>query len=140
MNKKSEARKNLKKVERKQKKSKVTNEATKKQSEDKKRQKKVNPKGKKKTGHTVKKRILQEKNSTSSSSESDVEMTDLYKDDDTDIEENNDLENKCVLCDDYGRNNELWYRCVICGLWAHAECTGSDTPENYMCDICIRKA
>ncbi|CAH0731024.1 unnamed protein product, partial [Brenthis ino] len=94
--------------------------------------------GNKKTAHTVKKRILQEKNNTSSSSESDVEMIDLYKY--TDIEENSDLENKCVLCDDYGRNNELWYRCVICGLWAHAECTGSDTPENYMCDICIRKA
>lgn len=152
--KKSEARKNLKKEEKKQKiteiktksetrknlKSNVTKEATKKQSEDKKRQSKVNPKGKKKTAHTVKKRILQEKNNTSSSSESDVEMTDLRKDDDTDIEENNDLENKCVLCDDYGRNNELWYRCVICGLWAHAECTGSDTPRNYMCDICVRKA
>lgn len=62
-------------------------------------------------------------------------MTDLRKDDDTDIKENYDFQNKCVLCDDYGRNNELWYRCVICGLWAHVECTGSDTPENYMCDI-----
>lgn len=62
-------------------------------------------------------------------------MTDLRKDDDTDIKENYDFQNKCVLCDDYGRNNELWYICVICGLWAHAECTGSDTPENYMCDI-----
>lgn len=78
----------------------------------------------------VKKRILQERENKSSS-DSEIDMIDVRNDRDTDIE---DLE-KCVICTDYGRNNELWYRCILCGLWAHAECTGYDSPEGYVCDF-----
>ncbi|CAH2098160.1 unnamed protein product [Euphydryas editha] len=86
------------------------------------------------TVRKVKKRLLQDKNKDQSSSDSQIDMADLRDDDDdTDVE---DLENKCMLCDDYGRNNELWYRCVQCGLWAHAECSGYESPEGYVCDLC----
>lgn len=82
----------------------------------------------------VKKRVLQDENKDQSSSDSEIEMADVRDDDDdTDVE---DLENRCMLCDDYGRNNELWYRCVQCGLWAHAECSGYESPEGYVCDLC----
>ncbi|KAJ3655330.1 hypothetical protein Zmor_014465 [Zophobas morio] len=81
----------------------------------------------------VKKRVFQDTVS-SDTSDSDTDMTDLRPDDDTDIEE--ELENKCVICDDYERDNELWYRCVLCGLWAHAECSGYESAEGYMCDLC----
>ncbi|KAL4719697.1 hypothetical protein ACJJTC_007886 [Scirpophaga incertulas] len=69
--------------------------------------------------------------------DSEVEMTDLREDEDTDAD--NDYVNKCIICDDYGRDNELWYRCVLCGLWAHAECSGYDSPESYICDLCPKK-
>ncbi|XP_052739730.1 uncharacterized protein LOC112049361 [Bicyclus anynana] len=81
----------------------------------------------------VKKKVLQESN-CETSSDSEIDMIDVRDDDDdTDIE---DLQNKCILCDDYGQNNELWYRCVQCGLWAHAECSGCESPEGYVCDLC----
>lgn len=82
----------------------------------------------------VKKRVLQDKDMDQSSSDSEIVMADVRDDDDdTDVE---DLENKCMLCDDYGRNNELWYRCVLCGLWAHAECSGYESAKGYVCDLC----
>ncbi|KAJ2937697.1 hypothetical protein O0L34_g17508 [Tuta absoluta] len=84
----------------------------------------------------VKRKILQDNiTEEGSTSNSDIDMIDLREDDDTDLDDY-DSENKCVLCNDYGRNNELWYRCVYCGRWAHSECTGSDSPENYKCDLC----
>ncbi|XP_046969743.1 uncharacterized protein LOC124537073 [Vanessa cardui] len=84
------------------------------------------------------KRVLQNKNRRNeSTSDSEVEMTDLREDEDTDAD--GDCENKCIICDDYGQHNELWYRCVLCGLWAHAECSGCDSPEGYICDLCLHK-
>lgn len=80
----------------------------------------------------VKKRVLQESNQ--SSSDSEIDMVDMC-DDDEDIDVD-DQENKCILCGDYGQNNELWYRCVKCGGWAHSECTGFETPKDYICDLC----
>lgn len=82
----------------------------------------------------VKKKVLHDKNNHQSSSDSEIDMVDVCDDDeDTDVE---DQENKCMLCDDYGQNNELWYRCVQCGGWAHAECTGFESPKGYVCDLC----
>lgn len=46
----------------------------------------------------------------------------------------------CLICDEFGRDNEMWYRCVGCGRWSHEECSGWDTPEDYLCDLCMRKA
>uniref|UniRef100_A0A2A4J4D1 Ig-like domain-containing protein n=1 Tax=Heliothis virescens TaxID=7102 RepID=A0A2A4J4D1_HELVI len=86
----------------------------------------------------AKRRVLQDKNKRNdSTSDSEIEMTDLREDEDTDADD--DYENKCIICDDYGQNNELWYRCVLCGLWAHAECSGCDSPEGYICDLCHNK-
>lgn len=41
----------------------------------------------------------------------------------------------CLVCGEFG-SSELWFRCVSCGKWAHADCSGYDTPENYICDLC----
>lgn len=75
----------------------------------------------------AKRRVLQDLNT---SSESDITLNQICDDD-----EDNDL-NKCLVCDEFGRNNELWYRCTSCGLWAHASCTGWDSPKGYVCDNC----
>lgn len=71
--------------------------------------------------------LLQDLNT---SSESDISLNQICDDD-----EDDDL-NKCLVCDEFGRNNELWYRCTSCGLWAHASCTGWDSPKGYVCDNC----
>lgn len=44
----------------------------------------------------------------------------------------------CYICGETGRDNEMWYRCVICATWNHAECTGVDSPKDYMCDSCLQ--
>nr|CAD7432422.1 unnamed protein product [Timema monikensis] len=38
----------------------------------------------------------------------------------------------CFICGEVGRDKELWYRCVSCSSWNHAECTGVDTPKDYL--------
>lgn len=43
----------------------------------------------------------------------------------------------CLVCGEFG-TTELWFRCVICGKWAHSECSGFDTAENYKCGLCIK--
>lgn len=45
----------------------------------------------------------------------------------------------CYICGETGRDNEMWYRCVICATWNHAECTGVDSPKDYMCDFCLQR-
>lgn len=85
----------------------------------------------KKGPEKAKRQVLQDSNDTSVS---DVGTNDLCQDDEDDDAE--DAGNRCLVCNDFGRNNEMWYRCTSCGLWAHAECTGNDTPEGYVCDIC----
>ena len=42
----------------------------------------------------------------------------------------------CLICNGPGKDNELWYRCTKCSKWAHAECSGWDSAENYTCDYC----
>lgn len=70
-----------------------------------------------------------------SSSEEEVDVNQLCDDDELDDLPSEDNE-KCVICDDFSRKNELWYRCTQCSRWAHALCSGWDTPENYVCDFC----
>lgn len=62
--------------------------------------------------------------------DSDINDSTSDSDIDTDVEE--DSVNRCIICYDYGRHNELWFRCILCGLWAHAECSGYDSPEGYI--------
>jgi hypothetical protein len=42
----------------------------------------------------------------------------------------------CIICGDYGKGRETWFRCTICGKWAHKDCTGADTLNDYRCDFC----
>ncbi|KPJ06899.1 hypothetical protein RR48_11398 [Papilio machaon] len=83
----------------------------------------------KKGPEKAKRQVLQEQNETSVS---DVGTDDLCQDDEDDDAE--DAGNRCLVCDEFGRNNEMWYRCTSCGLWAHAECTGWESAEGYVCD------
>lgn len=90
-------------------------------------------KGKKSKEHKeslkkAKRRVLQEDND---SALTDVDTDDLCVDDDDE-----DAENHCLICGEFGRNNEVWYRCTSCGLWAHSACTGWDSPNGYVCDMC----
>ncbi|XP_030037458.2 uncharacterized protein LOC115452977 [Manduca sexta] len=79
----------------------------------------------------AKRQVLQDLNDTSVS---DTNNNDLCQDDENDDAE--DAGNRCLICCEFGRNNEMWYRCTTCGLWAHAECTGWDSAEGYVCDMC----
>ncbi|KAB0803126.1 hypothetical protein PPYR_00096 [Photinus pyralis] len=81
-----------------------------------------------------KRKILHTKNDSSSESEADVDPKVLCDDDENDDMENDDT--KCVICDDYGRDREMWYRCTVCAYWAHADCSGWDAPDGYICDLC----
>lgn len=44
----------------------------------------------------------------------------------------------CLICEEHGKD-EVWFRCTNCGLWVHAECSGEDSAEGYICDICTRR-
>lgn len=79
----------------------------------------------------VKKKILQESNDTSMS---DVNTDELCQDDEDDDAEG--AGNMCIVCGEFGRDREIWYRCTSCGLWAHADCSGWDSAQNYVCDMC----
>lgn len=72
-----------------------------------------------------KKKILQD----ADFSLSDINMDDLCQDDE-------DGDNQCLVCGEFGRDKEIWYRCTSCGLWAYADCTGWDSARNYVCDMC----
>lgn len=75
----------------------------------------------------------------SDSEEEDIDERTLCQDDDLDDMENEDNNEICLICDEYGKGGELWYRCTVCGHWVHELCSGWDTAENYKCDICLRK-
>ena len=77
-----------------------------------------------------------------SESESDIEG--VNEEELCDDDENDDIGppnyDVCLVCDEFGRDNEMWYRCVGCGRWCHAECSGWDSPDGYLCDLCLRKS
>lgn len=97
--------------------------------------------------HAVKQKKMCTKNKTktcrrqirfdSSSSEDDIDEKDICDDNEDDdmfnlLDQSTEV---CIICGEFG-SNELWYRCVLCSKWAHSECSGYDTPENYVCDFC----
>lgn len=87
---------------------------------------------KEKKNKSYKRKILQE---SSSENEDEEQLCD----DDSDDELNVDDENyKCIICEEFGKNNELWYRCTLYGLWAHAIWSGWDSPDGYICDLCVK--
>lgn len=83
---------------------------------------------------SYKRKILQE---SSSESEDEEHLCDDDSDDGMNVDDEN--HNKCIICEEFGKNNEMWYRCTFCGLWAHAICSGWDSPDGYICDLCLRK-
>lgn len=129
-------------------------EAEKVLNPNKKQKKPVGVKVKKEVGKTAAVRVkkedsLKEKNTKkkikgrrlisfeSSSDEEDVPLKDICDDNEDDdtfniFDKNVDI---CLVCGEYGQN-ELWYRCTVCGKWAHADCSGVDNAENYVCDFC----
>lgn len=76
------------------------------------------------------------KDDTSSSDES-VNHHNIYYDDSSSdyVDEGS---NMCMICCESGKSNELWYRCRACSKWAHAQCSGSDSAKDYVCDFCVR--
>ena len=75
----------------------------------------------------------------SSTEEEDIDEATICDDDEDDIDDvqiGNDV-NVCIICNDFGKNNELWYRCTHCSKWVHSECSGYDSPQNYVCDYCM---
>ncbi|CAH2104176.1 unnamed protein product [Euphydryas editha] len=82
---------------------------------------------------SYKRNFLQE---SSSESEDEEHLCDDDSDDEMNVDDEN--YNKCIICEEFGKN-ELWYRCTICGLWAHAICSGWDSPNGYICDLCDQK-
>lgn len=54
-----------------------------------------------------------------------------------DESEYSEEENLCAICLDTGKSGEMWYRCRSCGNWAHKECSGSDSPDTYICAFCL---
>lgn len=130
----------LKKEEKEKKKEEAKKRKIEKQLEREKKTKKIN-KGRpiKKSSKAPKKKTCRRRiHFEESSSEEEVDDKDLYDDnEDDDLVDLFSADTEmCIICGEYG-SNELWYRCVICGKWAHSECSGNDSPENYTCDYCI---
>lgn len=90
-----------------------------------------------------KRKIKHEHDSSEESDIDDPKM--LCQDDEFDDFDNNLLPSSvekhssdvCNICGDIGKNRELWYRCVNCSSWSHADCSGADTAENYVCYFCL---
>lgn len=99
----------------------------------------VNPKRNVKKGPTKKltKKLSKRKLSFESSSDEDIDMKNIC--DDNEDDDAFDIFSKevevCIVCGEFGLT-ELWFRCTICGKWAHSECSGADSAENYICDFC----
>ena len=70
-----------------------------------------------------------------SSESEDISESELCNDDELDDLESDENE-ICVICGEGSIKNEMWFKCTNCKKWAHALCTGEDTPEEYICDFC----
>lgn len=88
----------------------------------------------------IKKRCRRQISFEESSSEEEFDESKLC--DDNESDDNIDLFSKdtemCLVCGEFGTKTELWFRCVFCGKWAHADCSGFDSAENYTCDFCSK--
>ncbi|KAJ8949557.1 hypothetical protein NQ318_016187 [Aromia moschata] len=58
--------------------------------------------------------------------------------DDSDDDNPTAKEEKCCVCKEFGKN-EMWFRCRGCGQWAHKDCSGADSADEYMCDYCQKR-
>ncbi len=124
-------------------------EMMKKKAEDKenKTKEKVNAKEQMKKRNSLRqkpscsKKLKMQQSVSSSESESDTDMKRLCDDSSSEGEFNHyedpESNETCLICGEVGYGRQLWFRCVSCGLWAHQLCSGWDTPEDYVCDLCI---
>lgn len=78
------------------------------------------------------KRVLFE---SSDDSSNDIDPSKICDDDEMDDLSDADKDT-CLICGDFSKKNEVWYRCTNCSGWSHALCSGCDSAENYICDIC----
>lgn len=70
-----------------------------------------------------------------SSTEEEMDSENLCDDDecdDLDVENNREI---CLVCGETKNKPEI-YHCIICRVWAHALCSGWDSPNGYKCDFC----
>ncbi|KAJ4430341.1 hypothetical protein ANN_22557 [Periplaneta americana] len=102
-----------------------------KREEERERPTKISRKSKK----TCRRNIVFE--SSDEESIDEINLCDDDENDDADPIQAGDDANLCITCNDFGKNNELWYRCTQCSKWVHSECSGYDTPKNYVCDFCL---
>ena len=66
---------------------------------------------------------LKRKQRIEETDESDI-TEDIYDESDTGALVSDQNNEKCIICDDFGRDGEEWYRCITCGFWSHSECSG----------------
>lgn len=84
----------------------------------------------------TRRKLLEELNAASLDEDSDIDILEICNDNsDDDIDDGSEM---CLICEERGKD-EVWYRCTSCGYWVHAECSGADSPNDYKCDICIRR-
>lgn len=83
-------------------------------------------------GKSVKKKIFSdtENSEDETSTKNRKKKTSLRKTDDLEID---DL---CAICGEFGRDREMWFRCCSCSNWIHKECSGKESAENFICDLC----
>lgn len=101
------------------------------------KQEKEEIKTKKSKKQTIKRKLKKEV-SSDSEDEATISEKELCDDDDMDDMPIDPDENLCFICEEFGKDGEEWFRCVNCGLWIHALCSGADSPENFLCDRCLR--
>lgn len=82
------------------------------------------------------KRIIKRKKLEESESEEEIPVNELCNDDELDDVDPNDVQDRCLICDDFSKKDEYWFQCSMCGRWAHELCSGVDSPVGYICDFC----
>ncbi|KAF5269631.1 hypothetical protein FQR65_LT05970 [Abscondita terminalis] len=75
-----------------------------------------------------------EDSDTEESNFDEKDLCDDYELDDTsDGASESDI---CIICEDFGKKTETWFRCTSCGRWVHKDCSGAESPKDYVCDFC----
>lgn len=81
----------------------------------------------------TKRRPVRDVSSSSCSESNNIPIANLCNDDEDDDLEIDDL---CAICGEFGRDREMWFRCCSCSNWIHKECSGKESAENFICDLC----
>lgn len=83
------------------------------------------------------KKKINRKELDDSSSDEEAYEEKLCVDSDSDVdpiqEENEEV---CMYCYEFGRNGEIWFCCGKCKKWCHKECSGKSSVIGFICDFC----